>query len=291
MLLCSATVLFKNTGHLNERMIRVTQMYSGHTWSLIAPVVAAWLAPIMIRRTSPTLRIDGHCRQVSCHFDKNRFNEETAGQLGLTLPPGLCGAVPKRKAEFLAGRYCAREALALLEGSPDVANAQAMARIGIGANREPLWPDGFVGSITHTHGYASAVVARRDKVRAVGVDTEKWIEHGTAENIKEQILTNHECHAGQSQLFDSPLQYLTLVFSAKESLFKCLFPLVNRFFDFHAATISPGPLGPGSGGKFRFELLKDLHDEFRTGYSGHGSYCIDASGVHTSIVVSAQPGQ
>ncbi|MEX0740464.1 MAG: 4'-phosphopantetheinyl transferase superfamily protein [Pseudohongiella sp.] len=248
----------------------------------------------MIRRIPTPLPIDEECRQVCCHFDENAFHAALPDLLSLTLPTELSRAVPKRKAEFIAGRYCAREALALLANSPFATGTETIqrdARVGIGANREPLWPGGVVGSITHSHGYASAVVARRDQVRAVGVDTEKWIEPDRAENIKQQILTRQECHAEQQLLFDSPLHYLTLVFSAKESLFKCLFPLVNTFFDFHAAAILLGRPGPLSNGEFRFKLLTDLNDEFRAGYSGAGSYCADASSGHTAIIIKAQPGK
>jgi 4'-phosphopantetheinyl transferase EntD len=50
-------------------------------------------------------------------------------------------AVPQRRAEFATARHCARNALAELEVAP--------APILTGANREPVWPHGFVGSITH----------------------------------------------------------------------------------------------------------------------------------------------
>jgi len=119
----------------------------------------------------------------------------------------------------------------------------------------------------------------------VGLDSETWIEPGTVESVSRQILTTSEDHADHCQLFESPLHYLTLVFSAKESLFKCLFPLVHKFFDFHAAVIIPQPSGSMAGGEFRFELLEDLNAEFRAGYSGHGSYSIRADFVHTAVIL------
>lgn len=236
----------------------------------------------MISQIAPPLQIDDDCRQVSCHFDIHRFQAQTAGLLGLSLPPSLNGAVQKRKAEFIAGRYCARTALAQLDDHSDTANEDVA--IGIGASREPLWPQGFVGSITHTQGYASAVVAHQHKVRALGVDSEAWIEPGRAGNISQQILTPRESHAGHMHLLGSQQHYLTLVFSAKESLFKCLFPVVHRFFDFHAAIIIPLS-SERARGEFRFELQEDLSAEFRAGYSGHGSFAMDAACVHTAIII------
>lgn len=281
MLLCNATVLFKNTGAQSERLTHVTQNYAGNMLLHNIYTNAAQQALIMIRRLAPTLAIDSDCHQVSCHFDTTLFHEETADQLGLILPATLGNAVPKRKAEFLAGRYCARAALFQLGGNPD-------ATVGIGTNRVPVWPPGFVGSITHTHCYASALVAHQKHVRAVGLDSETWIEAASADSVGPQILTPRESHSGRMHLFESPLHYLTLVFSAKESLFKCLFPLVNRFFDFQAAIISPRPHGSATGGEFRFELLEDLSAEFRAGYRGSGRYAVDTTYVHTAIVLRAQ---
>ncbi len=233
---------------------------------------------MMIHQLAPPLLLDGDCRQVSCLFDGTLLQPDTADQLGLALPVTLDKAVQKRKAEFLAGRYCARAALAQLDGSLAV-------NIGIGANREPLWPPGFVGSITHTHGYASAIVARQAQVRALGLDSESWIDAQKVASVSPQILSPRDNHTGQMHLFDSPSHYLTLVFSAKESLFKCLFPLVNRFFDFQAAIITPLPGDSPSRGRFRFELIKDLSTEFCAGYSGFGNYTLDTRCAHTAIVL------
>ena len=89
-------------------------------------------------------------------------------------PPGLSPmaeeeplierSVAKRRNEFITVRYCARIALAEL-GFPPVPILK-------GDKGEPCWPDGVVGSITHTAGYRGAVVGRAGAVRSVGVDAE-----------------------------------------------------------------------------------------------------------------------
>src|SRR5947199_4629357 len=89
-------------------------------------------------------------------------------------PPGLSPmaeeeplierSVAKRRNEFITVRYCARIALAQL-GFPPVPILK-------GDKGEPCWPDGVVGSITHTAGYRGAVVGRADAVRSLGVDAE-----------------------------------------------------------------------------------------------------------------------
>ena len=51
-------------------------------------------------------------------------------------------AVPKRVAEFAAGRTCARAALAEFGVREFTLRAAT--------DRQPLWPERFIGSITHT---------------------------------------------------------------------------------------------------------------------------------------------
>ena len=79
-------------------------------------------------------------------------------------------AAPKRRRDFALGRACARAALSDL-GQPD-------AVIGQGENGAPLWPAGVVGSITHTKGYAAALVAKVQQARrlADAADVDIWVQ-------------------------------------------------------------------------------------------------------------------
>ncbi|MEM7435734.1 MAG: 4'-phosphopantetheinyl transferase, partial [Myxococcota bacterium] len=77
----------------------------------------------------------------------------------------VAGAVPRRVSEFTAGRTCARQALSKLKGPSGYALLQ-------GEDRGPIWPTGFVGSITHADFWCAAAVARESDVRAVGIDIE-----------------------------------------------------------------------------------------------------------------------
>lgn len=61
-------------------------------------------------------------------------------------------ADPRRRAEFTAGRVCARTALARL-GLPT-------APVLAGRAGEPRWSAGVTGSITHCAGYRACAVAR-----------------------------------------------------------------------------------------------------------------------------------
>jgi 4'-phosphopantetheinyl transferase EntD len=60
-------------------------------------------------------------------------------------------AVEKRRREFRTVRLCARRALRELNLAP--------VAVLSGEHREPLWPPGVVGSMTHCTGYRAAAVA------------------------------------------------------------------------------------------------------------------------------------
>src|SRR5688572_29707947 len=66
----------------------------------------------------------------------------------IPLPATLHGAVPKRQAEFRAGRYCAMTALTALDAR------FAGCEVGRADSGAPVWPAGIVGSISHSDGMA-----------------------------------------------------------------------------------------------------------------------------------------
>lgn len=130
----------------------------------------------------------------------------------------IARAVQKRKTEFREGRNCAREALLLLGENPSA--------IPVGKKGEPIWPMGFVGSITHCRGFCAAAVAEKTKYTAIGIDVEE--QQKLSVGISFQILTEKE----RFNLDNTVDYFALLIFSAKESIFKCLYPLTNRTFDF-----------------------------------------------------------
>lgn len=130
-------------------------------------------------------------------------------------------AVEKRQVEFLRGRACARAALQMLGGP-------AAAPLPVGAARGPIWPDGFTGSITHTAGIVGAIVAPLSACAGIGID----VERGSAlpEGTGRLVLQPEE----QDRLV-SPLDLVA--FSAKESIFKAVHPVVERWIGFKEARI------------------------------------------------------
>jgi 4'-phosphopantetheinyl transferase EntD len=150
--------------------------------------------------------------------DPDLFPEETQA---------MARATSARRHEFALGRRCAREALALL-GGPRVA-------IPVGRFRDPAWPFGYVGSITHCQGFCAAATARTAPsdgsrtIRGLGLDSEPATS--LPEELTGVVCTAEECTWLASRQGDG-VPWDRLFFCAKESAYKCLFPATHRYLEF-----------------------------------------------------------
>jgi 4'-phosphopantetheinyl transferase EntD len=122
----------------------------------------------------------------------------------------IATAVPLRQREFAAGRVCARRLLARF-GLRDAALPAA-------ADGRPCWPHGFVGSISHANGLCVAAVARRSRVAGVGIDIE--VAHHLDQALWDLVCTPRELD--WLRRHDAAGLLATALFSAKESVYKCL---------------------------------------------------------------------
>ncbi|EHN8921619.1 TPA: enterobactin synthase subunit EntD [Enterobacter asburiae] len=155
-------------------------------------------------------------------FDPTTFTDTDL--LWLPHHAELSNAGRKRKAEHLAGRIAAAHAL------PD------RTVPGIGPSGEPLWPEGVSGSITHSGTQAMAVVVRHPDV-LVGIDCEAILPDREAREIKDGIVDAQEAICLTHSGYPFALA-LTLAFSAKESLFKALFPQMKIYMGFEWARVT-----------------------------------------------------
>lgn len=123
-----------------------------------------------------------------CHCLTLRYspNDETGTGMAPALPAQLQRAVPRRKAEFLAGRRCAAEAIRRLTG-------QAIFP-GMGDDRAPTWPEGVVGAISHSGNRAIALAGPGSRFCGIGIDIEKLLSEEEARDIASQALTANERH-------------------------------------------------------------------------------------------------
>ena len=149
------------------------------------------------------------------------------GQLFPAEAACLGNMVDARAAEFAAGRLCARKALMRL-GITD-------APIITTADRKPVWPEGVVGSITHTDGICGAVVARRGECLGLGLDME------VVGRVTEAIARRVCVPAELEWLEVLPTHYRpaarAVVFAAKEAFYKAQSPLTNEWLGFDALEV------------------------------------------------------
>ncbi|MDO5031651.1 4'-phosphopantetheinyl transferase [Corynebacterium sp.] len=137
-------------------------------------------------------------------------------------------AVDVRKAEFGDARWCAHQALKEL----DYTGSEPILR---GERGMPLWPQGYIGSMTHTEGLRAAVVAPTSQVRSMGLDAEP------AEPLPDHVLTMI-ARAGEMAQLDRLAELGLscpdrLLFCAKEATYKAWFPMTRRWLDFDQAEI------------------------------------------------------
>ncbi|SLN24174.1 4'-phosphopantetheinyl transferase Npt [Roseivivax jejudonensis] len=153
------------------------------------------------------------------------FDEAAFDTFGVARPARLARAVAGRRLDYLSGRIAARGALAQL--------GLQWRDIGADTTGMPLWPEALAGSISHADG--TAVAALSTHHARVGVDLEPVAEGAALEALREETLDAAE----RERLVTA--HDATLGFSAKESLYKALFPDVREVFGYDAAAVgTPG---------------------------------------------------
>ena len=128
----------------------------------------------------------------------------------------------KRLSDFSTGRYCAVKALKLLHIYDVI--------IPIGLDREPIWPQGIVGSISHCDKLVGAIVAKKSDHISLGLDIE---EIGTVTpDIYDLVFTENEKQYLSSLRGRELQEKSTLIFSIKEAFYKFQHPITKTFLDF-----------------------------------------------------------
>ena len=134
-----------------------------------------------------------------------------------------------RKEHYRSGRICAGEVLSKLgtRGQPVLRDPQT---------REPLWPEGISGAITHSGNWAAAAAGKTSDVSGIGIDLED-LERQVDSRISRHVCIPEEQKWLQECGEDFLEQNLKIIFSAKESIFKAFFPYTRTYLHFHDARI------------------------------------------------------
>lgn len=173
-------------------------------------------------RHDPRLDIAAAVRDMLPAFAAVASADPTAPapELPAAEAAAVSNAVEGRRREFAAGRLAARRAMAGL-GLPE-------APIPCRTDRSPVWPEGVVGSISHSAEACLAIVARAGDCRSVGLDLEP-------DKPLESMLLPTICTPAERAFLAAHPEGATLatvIFSAKESAYKAQYPLTGQVIDF-----------------------------------------------------------
>ena len=180
-------------------------------------------------------------RQTSQTPPRGSLSGDWGLDLEFDLPPGVVAlAVPlddyplppeeadcvrtasaKRRRQFASGRHAARTALGRLHGGE---------RPVLRAGRRPLWPEGFVGSISHSDALAAAAVAEGHALRGIGIDLERIDRLGPL--LRRRVLTANE----RRRPWPDSRQGV-LAFSAKEAGYKAVNPITGAYIALQQAEV------------------------------------------------------
>jgi enterobactin synthetase component D / holo-[acyl-carrier protein] synthase len=212
---------------------------------------------------------------VSLNFEPDGLRPDDFQRSDIVAPSSVSGAVKKRQAEYLAGRLCARQGILATIGNPS-----SPLR---GEDGAPIWPDGCVGSITHTRGWAAAVIGQRQYYAGLGLDAEVLISDSRASALAAKILTPAEQQRFQPDLAANAGRLITLAFSMKESLFKALYPLTGQRFYFQDAEL----VSRSVDGRGRLRLLTDLSEQWPAGRELDAQCVVENDRAISLVTVSA----
>ena len=166
--------------------------------------------------------ISFYCRQITSDQDYNILPEEQDIARSFSSQ--------KRRAEFTLGRICAHGALSRfgLEHEPILRNPES---------REPCWPDPILGSITHSKGFAAVAVGLKKEIKGIGIDLESF-SRSLDFKIRKHVCVDSELEWIESLPAKQADRALRIIFSAKESIFKCFYPGTKTYLSFKDAEIS-----------------------------------------------------
>ena len=179
----------------------------------------------------------------------------------------------KRRAEFTLGRICAHGALSRfgLESEPILRNPET---------REPCWPDSIWGSITHSAGFVAVAVGLKKEIQGVGIDLES-LSRSVNFNIKRQVCVDSELEWLESLPAEQANRALRIIFSAKESIFKCIYPSTKTYLSFKDAAVSVNETEKN----FTFTIFKSFPGIIQHGFTHHGRYSEMDKMLLTSVYI------
>lgn len=185
------------------------------------------------------------------NYQSDIFPEELASQTR---------AVTRRRNEFSTGRYIAHK----LQKRAGTHTAPVLSH----SDRSPIWPPGTKGSISHSSTKAACILTIGTSIDGLGVDIEP--ENTIPKNLHGMLFTQTE-EVGfreHRKLWSySDVRH----FSAKESVYKAIYPLTKGKFEFTDVELSFSTGGDEFSATYRPE--PNLFDRKNQRLNSGKGYC------------------
>ncbi len=205
--------------------------------------------------------IKKHLNKKNIYF-KATLSKKTLGILQPAEKRLIKNSVLKRQQDFATGRWCVKQLFKEL-------NINSTAILS-GTAGEPIWPKQICGSISHTTEAYCAAIAYKKSFISIGIDIEQR-NRIISDDAIQHFMNPNEMKNNTNQ------EYAKIIFSAKESVFKLLYPIIRKKFYFQDVSIIPNL----NKKTFDFILNKNLSKAFKTGYIGTGNIFFNNKWIFT----------
>jgi len=135
----------------------------------------------------------------------------------------------KRQKEYATVRQCAKKLLSALNIKTDYILSDD--------NNAPVWPDGICGSLSHSNTAYCAVIAKKENYNSIGIDIEDRSRKISPGAVK--FFVNPDEEKFINRIDDNFDLIIKIIFSAKESIFKLIYPLIKKKFYFKDVSVFP----------------------------------------------------
>lgn len=166
-----------------------------------------------------------------CEFNQQYFDMNLFDELSIVLPTQLQSYPTVRQSEFLAGRYAAKLALAAMP------EKLCLEQVIIGERKEPIFPKDLIGTLTHSDTIAMCAATPSKALCFVGIDIEPIMTKTDFSGIEGKVYSARELELLTGKGINKEIA-ATLIFSAKESIFKAFSKLIHHGIDFQSFELS-----------------------------------------------------
>ncbi|WP_343594990.1 4'-phosphopantetheinyl transferase superfamily protein [Acinetobacter sp.] len=166
-----------------------------------------------------------------CEFDYQSFDESLFDELAIDRPVNLISSLFVRQSEFLAGRYAAKLALTAID------RKLCFDQVVVGLRKQPIFPDNLIGTLSHSHIMAICAVTTSKEVHYLGVDIEPTMTRAVSFAVERKVFTCNELNSLMVHGINREVA-ATLIFSAKESIFKAFSKQIKHGINFENIKLS-----------------------------------------------------